>query len=122
MLTQFNQTTLFINSPLEPSHLINFQQDLITILGYNLIVNITMIYLLLMLTWAFTVRFVLDTDSFLTKVKSWSLGKYLYPVLNKLINIWKKSTVLWIYFILFFLLFFSIASSYAIYACLFVLS
>ncbi len=50
MLTQFNQTTLFINSPLEPSHLINFQQDLITILGYNLIVNITMIYLLLMLT------------------------------------------------------------------------
>lgn len=41
---------IFINSPLEPSALIQFQQDIITILNYNLIVNLTMIYLLILLT------------------------------------------------------------------------
>lgn len=41
---------IFINSPLEPSYMLQVQQELFTILSYNLIINLTMIYLLMLLT------------------------------------------------------------------------
>ena len=55
-----------------------------------------------MLVFIFTIKFVIDSDLFLEKVKTLPLGKYLYYILNKLISIWKNSSILWIYFILFF--------------------
>nr|QCI56455.1 hypothetical protein [Hypsizygus marmoreus] len=93
---------LFIHSPLEFSDLSIIHNDLITILNYNLIVNLFMVYLILMLVFIFTIKFVIDSDLFLEKVKTLPLGKYLYYILNKLISIWKNSSILWIYFILFF--------------------
>lgn len=61
-----NTDLIFIESPLEPS----LQNDLVTILSYNLLVNLTISYFVLLLTLALTVRFVIDIDSFLNKFKS----------------------------------------------------
>jgi hypothetical protein len=114
-----------INSPLESNDLGVTQSqlfsDLTTILSYNLTVNLFMIYLISVLIFAFTVRFVIDNNLLLDKVKSLPLGKYIHYILNKILNIWRDSNILWIYFILFFLFIFSCSSSYAIYGCLFIL-
>jgi len=74
-----------------------------TILSYNLSVNLFMVYLISVLTFAFTVRFVIDSELILAKVNSLPLGKYTQFILSKNFNIWKDSSILWIYFILFFL-------------------
>lgn len=114
-----------IISPLESSELINSQSqllsDMTTILSYNLSINLFMVYLICVLTFAFTVRFVIDSDLILAKIKSLPLGKYTHFILSKIFNIWKDSSILWIYFILFFLFVFSCSSTYAIYGCLFIL-
>jgi len=114
-----------INTPLESnemglsqSQLLN---DMTTILTYNLTVNLFMIYLISVLIFAFTIRFVIDSEMILSKIKSLPLGKYTHYILIKFFSIWKDSSILWIYFILFFLFFFSCSSSYAIYGCLFIL-
>jgi hypothetical protein len=118
----------FINSPLEStaSEILNatLKADLTTVLSDNLFVNIGIVYLLCVLAFAFTVRFVVDHDFILNKVKALNppFGKVLHYILSKILSVWKNASVLWIYFILFFVICFCCASSYVIYGCLYLIS
>jgi len=114
-----------INSPLESNDVgisqTQLLNDMTTILTYNLTLNIFMLYLISVLIFAFTIRFVIDSEIILSKMKSLPLGKYTHYILTKIFSFWKDSNILWIYFILFCLFVFSCSSSYAIYGCLFIL-
>ena len=121
-----SEDTLLINSPLESNNLINseLKNSIIEILNYNLTINLIMIYFILMLIFIFTIKYVINKETFSEKILNLPLGfkgKYLQIFLIKIITAWQASNILWIYFILFFLLFFSCSSTYAIYGCLFVL-
>lgn len=75
-----------------------------------------------MLIFIITVKFVIDSDLLLGKIKSLAPsgvgGKYLNYIISKFLLAWKASSIFWVYFILFFSLIFSCCSSYAIYGCL----
>lgn len=122
--------SIMIDSPLEKTvdsaDILSstLKSDLVIILSHNFLINLAMIYLLCVLTFAFTIRFVVNHDLLLNKVKSLvphPYGKILHSILNKLLNLWKNASVLWIYFMLFFLIIFSCASAYAMYGCLFII-
>jgi hypothetical protein len=74
MINIINKFNLFISSPLESTTAEIFNQtlkaDLTTLLSYNLLINIVTVYLLCVLAFAFTIRFVVDHDFILNKVKS----------------------------------------------------
>jgi len=86
---------VFINSPLEKNDGLNSEllNQIITILSYNLRINLFIVYLICMLIIIFTVKFVINTDKFLDLIKRLPLGKYIYYIISKLINIWKNSTI-----------------------------
>ena len=113
---------IVIDSPLEPDNISILHDNLNTILTYNLPINLFMVYLVFMLIYIITIKYVLDSEAFLAKVQKLPLGKYIHYILDKLINVWKYSSIFWIYLILFFLLIFSSSSAYAIYGCLFILN
>jgi len=81
-----------------------------------------MIYFLFVLFFIITIRFVIDHDWFLNKVKNLPFGKFFHFIFNNLLKTWKNSNILWIYFLLFLLICCSISSTYAIYGCLFILN
>ena len=118
----------FIDAPLEDTIINIFNEtlkaDLTTILSYNFLINMGTVYLLCILTFAITTRFVVDHDFILNKVKSLNspFGKVLHYILTKLLSAWKTSSVLWIYFILFFVICFCCGSAYAMYGCLYLIT
>jgi hypothetical protein len=86
----------FINSPLEStaSEILNqtLKAHLTTVLSDNLFVNIGIVYLLCVLAFAFTTRFVVDHDFILKKVKSLNpaphpFGKVLHYILSKILSV-----------------------------------
>jgi len=119
----FGSDTSIINSPLESNELLisNLKNSIIEILNYNLTINFIMIYFIIMLIVIFTIKFVINKNTFLDSILKLPLGKYFHYILSKLITAWQASSIIWIYFILFFLLIFSCSSTYAIYGCLLVL-
>lgn len=110
-IIKWGDNTIFINSSLEiPTTYIvtvskSLYDNIIIILSYNLLINIGIIYLLCILTFVFTTRFIIviiiNHDLILNKVKSLKYSKFLHYILSKLLNIWKNTSVIWIYFILF---------------------
>lgn len=86
---------IIINSPLELNDLVslNFKNDLITMLNFNLTVNLIMIYLIFMLTLIFIFKFVLDKNIFLEKINKLPLGNNLKNLLIKIISAWQKSSI-----------------------------
>lgn len=115
-----------INAPLESSDLVflQFKSTLIEILTSNLHLNLIMLYFIVMLIFIITCKYVLAnkvSSSSLERLKSVALGKYLHYILSKIILGWQQSSIVWIYFILFFMLIFTSVSTYGLYACLFVL-
>jgi hypothetical protein len=83
-----NINKIIINSPLESNDItnLNIKTDLITMLNYNLTVNLIMIYLIFMLTLIFIFKFVLDKNISLDKIKNLPLGNYIKLLLIKLIS------------------------------------
>jgi hypothetical protein len=77
---------IIINSPLE-----NIKNDLITILSYNLIVNLIMVYFICMLIFIFTFKFVINNNINLEKVKILPLGYYIHFILSNIILGWQKT-------------------------------
>ena len=128
MINTINLFKSFMPVPLESTTSEIFNQtlkaDLTTLLSYNLLINILTVYLLCVLLFAVTIRFVVDHEVILNKVKSFNspFGKVLYYILSKLVNVWKNASIFWIYFILFTVILFRCVSAYAIYGCLFLLS
>jgi len=114
---------VIINSPLESNDLtiLSVKNDIITMLNYNLTVNLIMIYLIFMLTLIFIFKLFYDKNISLDKVNNLPLGNYFKSLIIKLLSAWKRSSNFWILFILFFLFLFSCSSAYGIYACLFIL-
>jgi hypothetical protein len=113
-----------INSPLELNNLdrLNDIKDIVTLLNYNLVLNIVMIYLLYVLIVVLTLKFITDKNINLDKIKIYPLGKYIFFLISKLINIWKINNLFFIYFLLFSLFIFSCISTFGIYVSVVVLS
>jgi hypothetical protein len=115
-----------INAPLELSatdiEKLRYLNDLVSLLQYNLIVNMAMVYLTFTLIFIITVKIITDNNINLDIVKKFPLGKYLYIILKNLISSWRISNIAWIYFLLISLFIFSCISTFGIYVCLVVLS
>ena len=113
-----------IKAPLESGELLQIKPMLVDILTQNLQLNMIILYLICMVLFILTCKFVLSeksTSSFLRGVLSLPLGYYLHYILSYIIIGWQKSSILWLYFIIFFLLMFNLTSSYSLYACLIIL-
>ena len=118
-----NIDNIIINSSLESNDMLitNIKHNLITILNYNLTINLIMIYLIIMLIFIFTFKFLLNKSISIEKIDNLPLNYYIKLIIKNLTLAWKNSSIFWIFFILFFLLIFSCSSAYAIYGCLFIL-
>ena len=88
---EYNIENIVINSPLESSlsevTFLNIKNHLITILTYNLTVNLMMVYLIFILIFIFTIKFVLDTNILLEKIDNLPLGYYIKFFLKKYISV-----------------------------------
>lgn len=113
-----------INSPLEFSEIEKLTNinDVLIILNYNLILNIVMVYLLFLLIYILSVKFIIDYNFNLDKIKNYYLGNLLHYIISKSITIWSVNNIIWIYFFLISLFIFSCASTFGIYVCIVVLS
>jgi hypothetical protein len=101
-LDQYNPNwkDLFISSPLE-------NIDLITNMLYdNLMLDYIILYLLVMLLIIISCKFVVSEDIDSKTIKRFVFSDFLSKLIKKYITIWQKSTVLWIYFLLFSLIIF----------------
>ena len=119
----FSDYSFIINSPLEPSVLnfIKFKSNIIEILDLEFTAHLFLIYLVVMLIFIFTIKFVVNKEWLLNKANSLPLGKYISYVLNKIITSWEYSSIFWIYFILFVILFTLLGCTQGIYSLLSVL-
>lgn len=102
---------LFIGSPLEETlitHIIN-------VLNNNLLLHFIILYLLIMLLIIITCKFIIKDNIDLNNIKNNPLGIWVKYIINKFISIWKVSSNLWIFFILFNVIVFNSASIYSIY-------
>lgn len=113
-----------IKAPIESGELLQIKPMLVDILSQNLQLNMIILYLICMVLFILTCKFVLSektTSSFLRGVLSLPLGYYLHYILSYIVIGWQKSSILWLYFIIFSLLIFNLTSCYSIYACLIIL-
>jgi len=108
---------LFINSPIESgdNSLLNY---ILETLPNSFNLHFINIYLLTMIIIIFTCKIILDNNINLEFLKNYIFGKYLYWGINKYLNIWRGSTNLWIYYLLFCVLIFHSGSAYAVYQVL----
>jgi len=112
-----NWRDLFINSPIESG-----DNSLLTYIletlpnSFNL--HFINIYLLTMIIIIFTCKIILDKNINLEFLKDYIFGKYLYLGINKYLSIWRGTTNLWIYYLLFCVLIFHSGSAYAVYQVL----
>lgn len=83
--------------------------------------NLIVIYLILSLIMIITFKFVFNTTFTTEKIKSLPLGRYIPIILNKLIISWQKSSIIWVYFLLFFILLFTSVNTYALYMCILIM-
>lgn len=113
-----------INAPLEltDAEKLNYISDLVYLLQYNLLVNLSMVYLTFTLIFIITVKIITDNNINIEIVKKLPLGKFLYIILNKLISSWRINNIAWTYFMLISLFILSSISTFGIYVCLVVLS
>jgi len=121
LLKEFDD--FIITSPLEPNELAfsQIKNDLFTVLSGKLIIDIITVYLIIILIYIFTVKFLINKNTNLEKIKNWFFGNYIHYILSKIILGWEKSSIIWIYFILFSLLISSIGSIYILFGCLIIL-
>nr|YP_009048497.1 hypothetical protein [Heterobasidion irregulare] len=110
-----------INSPLENGDLYVLQNQIIEILNYSFIINLIMVYFILMGIFIFTIKILIDKNISIDFVKGLPFGKFIPFMLKKLISIWSNSNIFWIYLIFIVLLLGTISTTFALYACLFVL-
>ena len=110
-----------INSPLENGDLYVLQNQIIELLNYSFIINLIMVYFIFMGIFIFTIKIIIDKNISIEIVKRLPFGKYIHFILNKLIFIWSNSNIFWIYWIFIVLLLGTLSTTFALYACLFVL-
>ena len=111
-----NWRDLFINSPLElGDHSNSLVSFLFTSLSNSLYLHYINLYLIIMLIIIFTCKYIIDRNINLLPIKKIFGGKYLYLGLTKYLSFWRNSVNFWLYYIMFSLLIFNLASCYSIY-------
>jgi hypothetical protein len=98
----------FISSPLEPTDYI------INTLNNNLMLDYIILYLLFMLLIILSCKFVIREDIDSNSIKKYLFIDSLSNLIKKYITIWKKSSNIWIYFILISIMISEIISIYSI--------
>nr|YP_010455107.1 hypothetical protein NYK79_mgp41 [Porodaedalea mongolica]UUA03949.1 hypothetical protein [Porodaedalea mongolica]WCF76709.1 hypothetical protein [Porodaedalea mongolica] len=125
---ELTQISLSINSPLESTDqlLLEIKETITTILNYDFILHLIMIYLICMLAFIFTMKIIGDKNLYTPhledKIRSLPLGKQINFIISNLISSWQHTNIFWIYFIIFFLFIFMCASTFGVFTCLFVLN
>ena len=118
-------TNIIINSPLEDTFTITKEGHdyLILLLNYSLILNLIIAYLVFIIIFIFTIKYIVDAESLKNKIDSNKvLPNILKRILTKLINGWTFSSKFWIYFNLISSLVFVLVSAKISHACLFILT
>jgi hypothetical protein len=111
-----NWRDTFINAPLElGDHSNSLVSFLFTSLSNSLYLHYINLYLIIMLIIIFTCKYIIDRNINLLPIKKIFLGKYLYLGLTKYLSFWRNSVNFWLYYIMFSLLIFNLASCYSIY-------
>lgn len=110
----------FINSPLEQMDLVTntFRDQMINILTMDYKLHFIMIYFVCMLIFLFTIKLLVDKNVSFEFIKSYPLGKYIHVIISKIITLYSKSIIFWIYYLLIFLLIFLCVSTFSLYGCL----
>ena len=80
-----------------------------------------MVYFIFMGIFIFTIKIIIDKKISIDFVKRLPFGKFIHFMLKKLFSIWSNSNIFWIYLIFIVLLLGTISTTFALYACLFVL-
>lgn len=101
----------FIKSPLENRDIItmttSFRDQLLEILGYTppsrLVLHGIITSLICSLTFIITCRLLMDKNITFEFLMNYRIGRYIRPYILKLLQIWHSSSILWIYYILFYL-------------------
>nr|UEX92829.1 hypothetical protein [Marasmius tenuissimus] len=112
-----------ILSPLEENNqVLNF---LIDNLNDIFIINSVTVYLLFIVTLMLTFKFLINKDfqfSFLNKITFFNIGIKINSFIKWYINLWHKTSILWIFFILTVLFFTNLVSSLVLQKILIILT
>jgi hypothetical protein len=97
--------------------------QIIQLLTNVLYLNSITISLLILLLFVFSARlYIIRNSNALDVVKNLPLGKYLYWFVNRFINAWGKSSIIWIYSIMFLTIYFNCVIGYALWHILAILN
>lgn len=108
-----------IYSPLEPGDTsITIKNQIIELLSYNLNIHYVMIYLIIMCIFILSIKIIIDLDLSFDYIKNWPFGTFIYKFISKLLKMWSKTNIYWLYYILFSLLIMMIGSTYGLYGSL----
>lgn len=95
-----------------------FRDQMINILTMDYKLHFIMIYFVCMLIFLFTIKLLVDKNVSFEFIKSYPLGKYIHVIISKIITLYSKSIIFWIYYLLIFLLIFLCVSTFSLYGCL----
>ena len=90
-------------------------EKLIDILTDQLYINIIIVYLLFMLTIILIIKLLINKDYKFEFLNKYPLGSYLSKFLVFYISIWHRSSNMWIFFIIFFVIIFNLNLIYSGY-------
>ena len=93
-------------------------QQGVDILTWDFFLHLAIIILIINIIIFLLMKIMSDYDIKLDFVKNLPLGKYIYILLNKLKNLWSKTTLIWIFIWLFFILIFTCISAGSIFIIL----
>ena len=124
-INQYSLSSLFfINAPLEESDLIliSFKNNLIQISSYGLSLSYFALYFIFTLFIIFTTKVIADSHLSIEFVKKFPLGKIIYFFLNRLLTIWSKNNIIWIYFAIIMISILNLTMAYLFYVTHFILT
>ena len=106
-----------IKSPLEPTEMTDTftAQTVMDLLNATLIINLVMVYLLVLFIIFILGKLVINNQLELNWIKSLPLGDKIHYLVIKILKIWGKSSLFFIFYIWFMLVLASVFSSYFIY-------
>nr|YP_009710705.1 hypothetical protein [Amanita phalloides]QFZ98654.1 hypothetical protein [Amanita phalloides]WLF85165.1 hypothetical protein [Amanita phalloides] len=102
-----------VNSPIEKGELLN--PILMDNLQDNYLLHFIILYLLFMLVIIFTCKLILKENHQFPILKKLPKGNLIQKFFTYYITIWQKSSVIWIYLILFFLIVFNSIATFSLW-------
>ncbi len=90
-------------------------KESVEVLNWDLFIHLGLIILIINVIIFITMKYLSDYDIELNFVKKLPFGNNIYIFLNKLKDLWNKTTIVWIYISLFLILIGTLFSSWFIY-------